>query len=206
MRAWHRMAGLAAPAGLIALGIALICSVPAAADPPAEDTVAPAPPTGPLPPPGTSLGSVLAQNGSAPTGPLGLPDLSAHSLELILGQNSAPAAPGAGTAVVAPDLQAFDNQYLLPQNVTPAAPGHGTPAAGIGSDDPNASNGRLAMLRRLHAMYQSGGLDGALLGQRPAEQLGDPLPGTAPGPEIYLPPGLGQNLSDPPPPAPAAPN
>ena len=108
--------------------------------------------------------------------------------------------------MVAPDLQAFDNQYLLPQNVTPAAPGHGTPAAGIGSDDPNASNGRLAMLRRLHAMYQSGGLDGALLGQRPAEQLGDPLPGTAPGPEIYLPPGLGQNLSGPPPPAPAAPN
>jgi hypothetical protein len=40
-------------------------------------------------------------------------------------------------------------------------------------------------------MYQAGGLKGAFLGQLPKEQLDEPLPGTAPGPEIYIPPGLG---------------
>ena len=85
--------------------------------------------------------------------------------------------------MLAPDLRAFNSQYLLPQNVAPAAPGQGVPEPGFGSDDPNAA-GRLAFLKRLHAMYQAGDLDGALLGQVPPEQLGEPLPGTAPGPGI----------------------
>ena len=188
----------AALVGALTLGTAVYWSVPAVADaPPADPTTAPpAPPIGLTPPP-AAVGNVLAQNGSEPAGPLGLPDLSAHSLELLLGQNAAPAPPGTDVPVLAPDLRAFNNQYLLPQNVTPAAPGQSDPDVGIGSDDSNAVAGRLDLLKRLHAMYQAGDLDGALLGQRPAEQLGEPLPGTAPGPEIYLPPGLGQNLSDP---------
>ncbi len=194
----------AVPAATLLIGVALVCAVPAAADPAPDDTAAPAPSTGPPQP--SRVGNVLAQTGQPATGPFGLPDLSAHGLELLLGQNAAPAAPGTDTAVRAPDLRAFDNQYLLPQNVTPAAPGEGALGPGIGSEDPNASNGRLALLRRLHAMYQAGGLEGALLGQRPAEQLGEPLPGTAPGPGSYLPPGLGQNLADPASPPPQAPS
>jgi hypothetical protein len=46
-------------------------------------------------------------------------------------------------------------------------------------------------------MYQTGELKGALLGQLPKDQLGEPLPGTAPGPQIYIPPGLGQGLAEP---------
>ena len=95
-----------------------------------------------------------------------------------------------------PNLSAFNADYLLGQNLTPAAPGLGAPAPGIGPDRDNPSTGRIAFLRRLNEMYQAGGLTGAFLGQLPKDQLGEPLPGTAPGPEIYIPPGLGQ-LPDP---------
>lgn len=193
----------ATPAAALLIGIALSWPVAAAADPAPDETTAPAPSTGPPPP--SRVGSVLAQTGQPASGPFGLPDLSAHGLELLLGQNSTPAAPGTDTAVAAPDLRAFDNQYLLPQNITPAAPGQGALGPGIGSEDPNASNGRLALLRRLHAMYQAGDLEGALLGQRPAEQLDEPLPGTAPAPGSYPPPALERNTADPsplPPPPP----
>jgi hypothetical protein len=128
---------------------------------------------------------------------LGLPDLSAIGPALLLGQNVVPAAPGAPTAVTAPDLRAFNGDYLLPQNIAPAAPGQGVAADGVGPTPQDPGTGRLAFLRRLHGMYQDGGLAGAFLGQVPDEQLGEPLPGTAPAPGIYLPPGLGQNLPDP---------
>jgi len=173
----------------------LLCAAPAMADPPP-----PQPPGGDAPveaPPRSGIGSVLAQNDAAPAGPLGLPDLSAYAPGLVLGQYDVPSAPGADAAVAAPDLRAFDSQYLLPQNVTPAAPGQGTTDTGIGPTPDDPGTGRLAFLRRLHEMYQGGGLAGAFLGQVPDEQLGEPLPGTAPAPGIYLPPGLGQNLPDP---------
>ena len=185
--------------GLAVAVSALVCSPPAGADPPAPDptTVVPAPPpTGYVPPP-SGIGSALAQTDSAAAGPLGLPDLAAYAPGLLLGQNAVPSAPGAPTAVTAPDLRAFNGDYLLPQNVAPAAPGQGVTADGLGPTPQDPSTGRLAFLRRLHGMYQDGGLAGALLGQVPDEQLGEPLPGTAPAPGIYLPPGLGQNLPDP---------
>ena len=108
-----------------------------------------------------------------------------------------PSAPGAPATVAAPDLRAFNGDYLLPQNVDPAAPGQGVPADGFGPTPQDSGTGRLAFLRRLHGMYQDGGLTGAFLGQVPDEQLGEPLPGTAPAPGIYLPPGLGQSPPDP---------
>ena len=164
-------------------------------EPPPDPAAAPAP-TG-LIPPIASIGNVLAQNGSTPAGPLGLPDLSAYAPSLVLGQNPIPAAPGAPDAPVVPNLNAFNAAYLLPQNLTPAAPGQGEPAPGIGPDQDSPGAGRIAFLRRLHEMYQAGALKGSFLGQIPKEQLGEPLPGTAPGPEIYVPPGLGLNLPDP---------
>ncbi|WP_231965623.1 hypothetical protein [Mycobacterium sp. E802] len=56
-------------------------------------------------------------------------------------------------------------------------------------------------------LYRNGNLRGAMLGQVPKEQLGEPLPGTAPPPGTNIPSGLGENLPDPaaPPPAPGAP-
>lgn len=178
---------------------ALAWSPPAVADPPPPDpaTAVPAPPPAGYVPPPSGIGSVLAQSDSNPMGPLGLPDLAAYAPGLLLWQNAVPSTPGAATDVAAPDLNAFNSDYLLPQNVAPAAPGEGVAGDGIGPTPQDPGTGRLAFLRRLHGMYQDGGLTGAFLGQVPDEQLGQPLPGTAPAPGIYLPPGLGQNLPDP---------
>jgi hypothetical protein len=122
--------------------------------------------------------------------------LSAYAPGLLLAQNPAPSPPGTPNVAAAPDLHAFNNQYLLPQNVAPAAPGQGEPDIGIGPTADQPGTGRLAFLRRLHAMYSDGALDGALLGQMPYEQLGEPLPGTAPGPDVNVPAGLGFGLAD----------
>jgi hypothetical protein len=165
-------------------------------EPPPDPASAPAQ-TG-LIPPIASIGNVLAQNGITPAGPLGLPDLSAYAPSLVLGQNPIPATPSSPDQAVIPNLNALNAAYLLPQNLTPAAPGQGEPAPGIGPDQDSPGTGRIAFLRRLHEMYQAGGLTGAFLGQLPKDQLGEPLPGTAPGPEIYIPPGLGQGLAEPP--------
>ena len=175
----------------------LIGSPTAAADPVPSDPAEPVPL-----PPNASVGSVLAQSDEPAAGPLGMPDLSAYAPGLLLGQNPVPSAPGAPNAAAPPDLHALNNQYLLPQNVAPAAPGQGEPGIGIGPSAEQPGTGRLAFLRRLHAMYSDGALDGALLGQVPDEQLGEPLPGTAPGPGVNVPPGLGFVLADPAVPAP----
>ncbi len=193
------MRGAVVVAGLSSAVAALVWSPAAFADPPAPDpaTVAPVPPAAGYVPPPSGIGSALAQSDSTAAGPLGLPDLAGYAPGVLLGQNAAPSAPGAPAAVTAPDLRAFNGDYLLPQNVAPAAPGQGVPADGFGPTPQDPGTGRIAFLRRLHGMYQDGGLTGALLGQVPDEQLGEPLPGTAPAPGIYLPPGLGLNLPEP---------
>ena len=189
-------------AAAVAIGAALAGPPCAVADPgPGDPPIPPAPPAGFIPPKAT-IGSALAQAGAPSVGPVGLPDLSTYAPGLLLGQNPVPSAPGTQGVVATPDLHAFNNQYLVPQNVTPAAPGQGVADAGIGPSEEEPGTGRLAFLRRLHEMYQGGALDGALLGQVPYSQLGEPLPGTAPGPEIDVPPGLGYGLADPAEPAP----
>jgi hypothetical protein len=190
-------------AAAIAVGAALAGPALAAADPgPGDPPIPPAPPTANVAPNAT-VGSALAQAGAPSAGPLGMPDLSSYAPGLLLAQNPVPSAPGAQGTVATPDLHAFNNQYLVPQNVTPAAPGQGVADIGIGPSAEAPGTGRLAFLRRLHEMHQDGALDGALLGQVPYEQLGEPLPGTAPGPGIDVPPGLGFGLADPAEPAPA---
>jgi hypothetical protein len=195
MSAQRRWAWLAL---LTALGVCIAAPAVAAADDaqPTDPNPAPPTPTGFIPPV-ASIGNILAQTGSPAAGPLGLPDLSAYAPSLVLGQNPVPAAPGAADPPAVPSLNAFNAGYLLPQNLTPAAPGQGTAAPGIGPDKDNPSSGRIAFLRRLHEMYQDGALKGAFLGQLPKEQLGEPLPGTEPGPGIYIPPGLGLGLTEP---------
>ena len=191
------MRGALVVAGLGVAAAALVAAPPVLADPPPDPAVAdPAPPPAGYVPPTSGIGNVLAQGDSNAAGPLGLPDLAAYAPGLLLAQNPVPSAPGAAAPVTAPDLRAFNGDYLLPQNVTPAAPGEGVAADGFGPTPDNPGTGRLAFLRRLHEMYSDGGLTGAFLGQVPAEQLGEPLPGTAAPPGVYLPPGLVQNLPD----------
>ena len=77
----------------------------------------------------------------------------------------------------------------------------------------NADVSRREWLGRYIDMYRAGMLKGGLLGQMPQEQLGEPLPGTAPPPGTNIPPGLVQFQPDPaappdgaaPPPPPGAP-
>ncbi|AQT82651.1 hypothetical protein B1R94_08220 [Mycolicibacterium litorale] len=189
--------GLATALGVSVLLVSTATAVPAAADPDplVADPADPAAPATVGPPPG--IGSALAQSGAPAAGPLGLPDLSSYAAGLLLAQNAVPSAPGGPAAVTAANLNAFDSQYLLPQNVAPAAPGEGVADVGLGPTTEDPSAGRLAFLRRVHEMYQAGALRGALLGQVDDHQLGQPLPGTAPGPDIHLPPGLGPAIADP---------
>ena len=176
--------------GALAVGLtsaALACAAPAMADPatpptPAPPVPAPIAPAPPVPAPAPTelipaIGNVLAQTGDQPTGPLGLPDLSAYGTNLLLGQTAQPALPGAPAATV-PDLNAFNLEYLLSQNAAPAAPGEGTPAAGLAPNDDIGGTGRVAFLRRIYEMYQAGGLKGSFLGQQPADQFTvEPPPG-----------------------------
>jgi len=149
--------------------VACVCAgaaTPAHAEPPPAD---PAPP-GLIPPP-SLIGDALAQTGSPPAGPFGLPDLSAHAPGLLLGQNPVPQPPGAPGPAAIPTLNAFSPEYLVPQNVAPAGPGQGAPAPGIGPNPEDPGLGRIAFLQRLREMYQAGDLRGALLGQAPPDQV-----------------------------------
>lgn len=194
---------------VLAFGAAVASTATAAADPPPDVPADPAPPPGPsVPLIGAPLGpnglSVLAQNGApAAPGSLGVPaglDVSPGGL---LGQNPVPAVPG-GPPGTPPNLSIFNNAYALPQNEVPSAPSQGT-EVGVAPGDENANISRLDWLKQWHQLYSNGNLKGALLGQLPQEQLGEPLPGTAPPPGTNTPPGLVQNLPDSPPAIPAAP-
>lgn len=171
MNGWWRAMTPVTAALAVAAGAA-----PAAADtdPPPTPTIVPGPP--PPAPAISGIGSALGQSGSAPAGPLGLPDLTGYTSNLILGQNPVPSAPGdvPATAVpnpAIPSLSAFNPGYLLPQNLEPAAPGEGTQAPGLGANDDIPGSGRIAFLRRIYEMYQEGSLRGALLGQQSPDEF-----------------------------------
>ncbi|BBX67710.1 hypothetical protein [Mycolicibacterium psychrotolerans] len=199
-----------APAALLAAGAAVVLASTAQAQPPLPpEPPAPPPSPGPtIPVIGAPLGSngwnVLAQsNPQGPTGPLGVPEIPGIQRDTVLGQNPVPSAPGAGPGVV-PSLRAFNNAYGVPQNEVPAAPGQGQ-QFDVAPGDENADvNGR-TWLGRYIDLYRDGRLRGSLLGQSPQQQLGEPLPGTAPPRGTNIPPGLVQFLPDPAGPAPEGP-
>jgi hypothetical protein len=126
-------------------------------------------------PPISTIGGLLGQTGIEPAGPLGLPDLATYGNALVLGQNLVPSVPGTAEQAVTPSLQVFTDDYLVPLNLVPAAPGEGSPAPGIGPNADIPGAGRIAMLRRLREMYQAGNLTGALLGQLPKDEFGQPM-------------------------------
>lgn len=199
MRDMHRLLVTGAAAAVLAVGAAAVSMATAAADPPPADPAvpvdpaAPPPPQGFIPPPGTISDSVSGF-ASYLAGPAGN--------QLLLGQTPAPAV--AGTAPAAPpSADVLDgSQMLFPQTYRTVQ----------GADDPTPSPydlqtgvppgpfARVDALKGVHAM-----IHGAL-GRMPADQLGQPLPGTAPPPGTNIPAGPEQFLPDPAtPPNPAVP-
>ena len=161
------------------------------------DPATPVPPRAPVPP---VVDALLAQNGNPAAGLGGTPDLTGNGTRDmlgLLGQTALPAPPGVDPGTP-PEAYPLNNGYLLPQNVVPSAPYQGT-VAGVAPGQENADTGASDYLQRLYAAYQQGGLSGSMLGQRSLDQLGEPLPGTAPPPGTPMPAGLGQNLPDQPP-------
>lgn len=193
--------------GFFALAAAVAFPATAAAEPPPPPPVplpgepVPPPPPGPtVPVLGAPLGpsglGVLAQNGEPGVpGALGAPNVPGLDSTTVLGQNVAPAAPGMNPGTP-PNLNVFNNAYGPQQCLVPSAPGE-CEQFDVAPGQENADVSRREWLGRYVDMYRAGQLKGGLLGQVPQEQLGEPLPGTAPPPGTNIPPGLGQFLPDP---------
>ncbi|MBJ7340350.1 hypothetical protein [Mycolicibacterium sp.] len=198
----HRIAATAF--GLLALGAAVAFPATAAADePPPDPALVPGdapPPAPPVPLIGTPLGAtgldVLAQsNATGVPGTLGAPPVVGLDRDTILGLNATPSAPGAGPGTP-PNLNVFNNAYGAQQlNDVPSAPGQGT-QFGVAPGDENADVRKGIWFGRWIDLQRSGRTYGGL-GQAPQQQLGEPLPGTAPLPGTVIPPGLVQFLPDP---------
>lgn len=208
---------VAMAAGVAGIAAAVAFPAAAVADPPAPDPLpapgdpAPPPPAGPtVPVIGAPLGpegfNVLSQNGLPPapvTGALGAPAVNGLDRDTVLGQLPAPSAPGANPGTP-PNLNVFNNAYGLPQCLVPSAPGK-CEQFDVEPGQENADVSKREWFGRYIDLYRDGRLRGGLLGQMPQQQLGEPLPGTAPPPGTNIPPGLVQYLPDPPPPPDGAP-
>ena len=154
---------------------------------------------------------MLAQTGTARKTAGALAHLPVTGLDptTLLGQDAGALEPGVeirGT----PSESAGRSTTRMAQeaiNDKPAAPGQGT-QFGVAPGDQNADVTGRQWLGRYIDLYRAGDLKGGLLAQMPKEQLGEPLPGTAPPPGTNVPPGLVQFLPDPatdaPPPPPGA--
>ena len=186
--------------GTLIVGAAVLGPAVAAADPapPPPPPVEPAPPV-PVPVLGSDLGpnglAVLGQAGDPAPGPLGAPNVPGLDGTTVLGQNATPSAPGVDPGAP-PNLHAFNNAYGPQQNLVPSAPGEGE-QFDVAPGEENADVNARTWMGRYIDMYRAGMLKGGLLGQVPQEQLGEPLPGTAPPPGTNIPPGLGQYLPGP---------
>jgi hypothetical protein len=148
--------------------------------------------------------SVLTQSGTQPVpGSLGAPPVVGLDRNTVLGQLPTPSAPGAGPGAP-PNLNVFNNSYGLTQCLEPSAPAN-CQQFDVAPGQENANVNRREWLGRYIDLYRDGRLKGGLLGQMPQQQLGQPLPGTAPPPGTNIPPGLIQYLPPPPPAEGAAP-
>ncbi|BDX29846.1 hypothetical protein TUM20985_03930 [Mycobacterium antarcticum] len=203
MKKRHSVA--AAACGLLALGAAVAFPATAAADDPPPDPALipgappPPPPPGPTVPMMGQLGpaglDVLAQsNAPGVPGTLGAPPVVGLDQTTILGLNAAPAPPGGGTGTP-PNLNVFNNAYGIQLNEVPSAPGQGQ-QFDVAPGAENADVTRREWFGRWIDMQRAGRTYGGL-GQAPQQQLGQPLPGTAPPPGTVIPPGLVQFLPDP---------
>ncbi|MGY4712520.1 hypothetical protein ACXDF8_23670 [Mycolicibacterium sp. CBM1] len=184
-----------AAAAVLTVGAAVAATATAVADPPPVDPALPVDPAPPPPaqgllPPQAAISDSLNGFANYIAGDAGQ--------QLLLGQTPTPAV--AGTAPASPpSVDILDGaQMLMPQNYRVPTPDQTSPyQLAPGVPGPFA---RVDAYKGVHAM-----LHGAL-GRMPADQLGQPLPGTAPPPGTNIPAGPEQFLPDsPPPPDPALP-
>jgi hypothetical protein len=175
-----------AVAGLLSVGAGVDSAAPAAADPPP-------PPVDPgVEPPPENLDDALAPSlftllgAPAPTG-------SGAPVDLFLGQHSIPSVPGS-QPVPPMDLNTAisSGAPLLPQQFKLAAPDEGNMYS-IGQGDVTDHPELIPALKGAHAIWHGG------MGRLTPDQLGEPLPGTAPPPGTNIPPGVVDYLPDPPP-------
>jgi hypothetical protein len=186
----HWLTAVFAAAGL---GVVAVAGAAAAtADPePAPPIIAPdADPAAPTPPP---VDPLYAAAGLTKDNPVtAMADLmgTSRSPVTVFGESVQPGVQG-GDQLVPPTS-------LMPQYYRMPTPDMTSPYL-LTQDAPAGPFARVDAFKGVHAL-----LHGAL-GRMPADQLGDPLPGTAPPPGFVLPPGPEQFLPDPaapvPPPA-----
>jgi hypothetical protein len=188
----RKLAETVTVAGVLAVGTVVASAATAAADPPPPvlaDPAAPAPPPDPADPPQTMMGSV--------TGFLGQSTMSPNAgFDLLLGQSAMPAVPGGQPAAVLPDLSVLNApQYLFGPNLKLSEQGQQSMYS-AGPTDPYAPgpNGRIDAIQRAHGLWHMG------MGRLEQNQLGQPLPGTAPPPGTNIPAGPEQFYEPPPPP------
>ena len=180
MPRWLTAAVAAAGLGVVAVAGAAT----AAADPePAPPIVAPdADPAAPPPPP---VDPLYAAAGTTKDNPVAaLADLmgTSRSPLTVFGESVPAGAPGADQLV--PPTALMPQYYRMPTTDM-------TSPYQLTQDAPPGPFARVDAFKGVHAL-----LHGAL-GRMPADQLGDPLPGTAPPPGFVLPPGPEQFLPDP---------
>jgi len=187
-----------AVAGLLAVGAAVACSATAAADaaPPGPGDPAGADPP---PPPPSILGETLGQlqNGRPDWLPQPGAPAPGTAPDFMLSQNPVPAVPGGQPSSLPNFGQLNPSQYLFGPNYKLDQQGQQSMYS-AGPTDPNAPppSGRIDAFQRAHGLWHMG------LGKLPEDQLGQPLPGTAPPPGMNLPPGLVDDLPAPPEPVP----
>lgn len=185
-----------AVAGMLSVGAAVAGAAVAAADP------AP-PPPGPEAAPApefltNTMLTPLAQAADGPMGPGGLPlglfagsDVPAPAgIDLLLAQHEIPSVQG---PVGAPDMRFLDpSAALFPHNFKLPSQGLQT-VYSQAPPDPDAQNpGLHDYLQGAHGLWHEG------MGRMDQDQLGQPLPGTAPPPGTNLPAGPVDFLPDPP--------
>ena len=123
-------------------------------------------------------------------GPLGA--LSGGGSDFLLSQYPVPSVGGAPAAPPSVDVLR-DGQFLTPQNYRVPSPENSPDQLSpyplpLGEPGPFA---RVDAWKGLHAMVHGA------LGRMPADQLSQPLPGTAPPPGTNIPVGPMENLPDP---------
>ncbi|HZQ33217.1 MAG TPA: hypothetical protein VFB19_15960 [Mycobacterium sp.] len=166
-------------------GTAVVSMATAAADPP------PPPPADPgVAPPPQNLNDVLAPPVTAILGPAAPPG-SGAPVDLLLSQYPAPSVPGSEPAQpMDPSSALSGNSFLLPQNYKLSPPDQGNMysiAPGDVTDQPSL----IPALKGAHALWHGG------MGRLTPDQLGQPLPGTAPPPGTNIPAGPVDYLPDP---------
>ena len=187
MTRWLTAALTAAGLGVVAVAGAATATADPEAPPP---VIAPdGDPAAPPPPPVDPLYAAAGETKDNPV--TAMADLMGTSTSpvMVFGQSIAPGAPGAEQLVPATSL--MPQYYRMP---TPDL----TSPYQLTQDAPAGPFARIDAFKGVHAL-----LHGAL-GRMPADQLGDPLPGTAPPPDVVIPAGPEQFLPDPaavPPPA-----